>query len=106
MLLRNILQTAGFEVKTANDGNAAFEFLRSDSFVLVVTDIEMARMNGFQLTEKIRADRALKDIPVIIVTSMTSQADRAHGVAAGANAYFVKNDFDEGNLLDVVASLI
>lgn len=66
----------------------------------------MPVMNGFELTEQIRADNKLSDVPVIMVTSMTSREDRERGVAVGANAYFVKSSFDQSNLLDVIATLV
>ncbi|MBX9688761.1 MAG: response regulator [Candidatus Obscuribacterales bacterium] len=106
ILLRNIFESAGFSIKTANDGAEALDTLKSENFDLVVTDIEMPIMNGFELTEQIRRDDGLSDIPVIMVTSMTSREDRERGVSVGANAYFVKSSFDQSNLLDVIATLI
>jgi two-component system chemotaxis sensor kinase CheA len=106
ILLRNIFESAGFTIKTANDGAEALSVLKGESFDLVVTDIEMPVMNGFELTEQIRADNKLSDVPVIMVTSMTSREDRERGVAVGANAYFVKSSFDQSNLLDVIATLV
>jgi len=106
MLMRNIFETAGFQVKTANDGIEALTFLRADQFDAVVTDIEMPRMNGIELCKAIRADAGLNHLPVVLVTNMTSREDRERGVTAGANAYFVKSSFDSANLLQVVASLV
>jgi two-component system chemotaxis sensor kinase CheA len=106
ILLRNIFESAGFTIKTANHGGEALNALRTESFDLVVTDIEMPVMNGFELTEEIRKEAKFSELPVIMVTSMTSREDRERGVAVGANAYFVKSSFDQSNLLDVIASLV
>ncbi len=106
MLLQNILESAGYEVKTAVDGIDAFTSLRTDQFDLVVSDIEMPRMNGFDLTAKIRSDSNLSALPVVLVTSLSSREDREHGIDAGANAYIVKSNFDQSNLLGVIKKLI
>lgn len=106
MLLKNILEGAGYSVKTAVDGVDGFTTLREQGFDLVVSDIEMPRMNGFDLTAKIRADRKLNDLPVVMVTAMESRADRERGIDVGASAYIVKSSFDHSNLLDVIRRLI
>jgi two-component system chemotaxis sensor kinase CheA len=105
-LIRNILETVGYDVKTAVDGIDAFTQLRSDAFDLVVSDVDMPRMNGFDLTKKIRADKKLTDLPVILVTALESKEDRERGMDAGANAYIVKRNFDQSNLLEVIKKLI
>jgi Chemotaxis protein histidine kinase and related kinases len=101
-LLRGILEGAGYHVETAVDGIDAFAKLRSAPFDLVVTDIDMPRLHGVGLTEKIRADAALASLPVILVTSLDSREDRERGLEAGANAYIVKRSFEESNLLEAV----
>jgi two-component system chemotaxis sensor kinase CheA len=106
MLLKGILESAGYHVSTAVDGVEAFMRLRSETFDLVVSDVEMPRMNGFDLTERIRADRKLADKPVVLVTALSSSADRERGVEVGANAYLAKSGFDQSNLLDVVRRLV
>jgi two-component system chemotaxis sensor kinase CheA len=75
--------------------------LRTDKFDLVVSDVEMPRMNGFDLTARIRADKKLADLPVVLVTALESREDRERGSHVGANAYIVKSSFDQSNLLDV-----
>jgi two-component system chemotaxis sensor kinase CheA len=105
-LLKNILETAGYRVETAIDGIDAFTKLRSSSFDLVVSDVDMPRMNGFGLTAKIRNDKQLAELPVILVTSLDSPKDREHGIDVGANAYIIKSSFDQTNLLEVVRRLI
>ena len=105
-LLKNILEFAGYKVKTAIDGAEALSVLASESFDLVVSDVEMPRMSGFDLTAKIRSDKRLSQLPVVLVTALDSRADRERGVDVGANAYIVKSSFDQGNLLEVVRRLI
>ncbi|MFH0966497.1 MAG: response regulator, partial [Methanobacteriota archaeon] len=106
MLLKNILQAAGYKVKTAVDGMEAWTVLKTDPIDLVVSDIEMPRMNGFDLTTAIRHDRDLADLPVVLVTALASRKDRERGIDTGANAYIVKSSFDQSNLLDIIGRLI
>ena len=106
ILLKNILETAGYNVKTAVDGADALALVKSEVFDVVVTDVDMPRMNGFELTSKIRADKKLSETPVVIVTAMESREHRERGIEVGANAYIVKSSFDQSNLLDVIRRLI
>ena len=106
MLLKNILESAGYEVKTAMDGIEAFSALASESFDLLVSDIEMPRMNGLDLTSKVRGDKKLSGLPVVLVTSLGSREDRERGIDVGANAYIIKSSFDQSNLLEVVRRLV
>lgn len=106
MLLKNILETAGYAVITAVDGIDAFTRLKSEEFDLVVSDVDMPRMNGFDLTTKIRSDKKLADIPVVLVTALESREDRERGIEVGANAYIVKSSFDQSNLLEIIKRLI
>lgn len=105
-LLQNILEAAGYMVKTAPDGAVAFTMLRNESFDLVVTDVEMPRLNGFELTKRIRADPRLAALPVVLVTGREAKDDRERGLAAGAHAYIVKSDFEQSNLLEAIGRLI
>jgi two-component system chemotaxis sensor kinase CheA len=105
-LLKNILETAGYEVATATDGIDAFTKLRSGEFDLLVSDVDMPRMNGFDLTAKVRGDKKLGEMPVVLVTALESREDRERGIDVGADAYIVKSSFDQSNLLEVVRRLI
>jgi two-component system, chemotaxis family, sensor kinase CheA len=105
-LLKNILETAGYKVRTAVDGIDAFTALKTEDFDIVVSDVDMPRMNGFDLTSKIRADKKLSEVPVVLVTALDSREDRARGIDVGANAYIVKSSFDQSNLLEVIKRLI
>ena len=106
MLLKNILETAGYQVTTAVDGLDALATLRLHEFALVVSDVDMPRMNGFDLTAQIRADRKLGETPVVLVTARDTREDRERGVDVGASAYLVKSSFDQSNLLAVIRGMI
>ena len=105
-LLKNILEAAGYDVRTAVDGIDAYALLKAEPFDLVVSDVDMPRMNGFELTAKIRSDKTLADLPVVLVTALDSRTDRERGIDVGANAYIVKSSFDQSNLLEVIKRLI
>ena len=101
-LLKSILESSGYEVRTAVDGAEAFSTLQEGDFDLLVSDVDMPRLNGFDLTAKVRADKKLADLPVILVTALESARDKERGIDVGANAYLAKSSFEQSNLLDVV----
>lgn len=105
-LLQTIIEREGYRVRTATDGIEAFAILKQHQFDIVVSDIDMPRMNGFTLTEKIRADERLSSLPVVLVTSLDSPEDQKHGLAVGADAYIVKSSFERRGILDVIADLL
>nr|WP_320114030.1 response regulator [uncultured Desulfuromonas sp.] len=105
-LLKNILQASGFNVTTAVDGQDALTKLRNSPFDILVSDVEMPRLNGFELTARVRRERELADLPVVLVTALAAQEDRERGIDVGANAYIVKSSFDQSDLLDVMARLL
>jgi len=106
MLLKNILETYGYLVVTAVDGIDAMTRLKTEKFDAVVSDVDMPRMNGFNLTEKIRGDKKLAELPVVLVTALESREDRERGIDVGANAYIVKSSFDQSNFLETLRRLI
>lgn len=106
ILLKNILEAAGYQVETALDGIDAFTKLRSGEFDLVVSDVDMPRLNGFGLTSKVRGERKFADLPVVLVTALESREDRERGIDVGANAYIAKSSFDQSNLLEVIRRLV
>ncbi|MEA3465211.1 MAG: response regulator, partial [Thermodesulfobacteriota bacterium] len=106
MLIKNILEAAGYQVVSAIDGVDAYDKVVESSFDLVVSDVEMPRMDGFELTTRIRATESVAPIPVILVTSLETNEDKEKGIDAGANAYIVKRSFDQTNLLDTVKRLL
>jgi two-component system, chemotaxis family, sensor kinase CheA len=105
-LLKSILQAAGYEVRTAVDGADAMTVLKFEPIDLVISDVQMPRMDGFELTAKIRADKELSTLPVVLITSLASREDRERGGDAGANAYIVKSSFDQSDLLEAMGRLI
>ena len=106
MLLRGVLEAAGYRVTVAVDGEDAFAKLRNDTFDLLISDVDMPRLSGFDLAARVRADQYLQTLPVVLVTSLASPADRERGIDVGANAYIVKSNFEEGNLLAAIERLI
>ena len=106
MLLKGILESAGYQVRTAVDGFDAWMALSEHMVDLVVSDVDMPRMNGLALTARIRGDKKMNGLPVVLVTALASAEDRARGVDVGAYAYIVKSTFDQSNLLGVVKRLI
>lgn len=105
-LEKNILESQGYQVTLAVDGQLGWEALQREDFDLVVTDVEMPVMNGFELAQRIKTSEKYRDIPVVIVTSLASDADRRRGIAVGADAYIVKGQFETKALLDVIHQLI
>jgi two-component system chemotaxis sensor kinase CheA len=105
-LEKNILEAAGYETKVAADGVEALSVLRSNHCDLVVSDILMPEMDGFELTAAIKEQSALKEIPVILVTALESREDKERGIEVGADAYIVKSTFDQETLLEAVEQLI
>lgn len=106
-LQRSILEAAGYQVLTANDGRAALQRLTADADIdLVVTDLEMPEMGGLELLRRVREDTSLASLPVVVVTSRSSEDDRRRGLEAGADAYVTKDRFDQRAMLDTVERLI
>jgi two-component system chemotaxis sensor kinase CheA len=108
-LEKHILENAGYEVLTAADGQEAWELIRQNEKGLpdlVVSDVNMPRMDGFTLTQSIKSDSSYARVPVVLVTSLESPQDRLHGMEAGADAYIVKSTFDQRELLETIERLI
>ena len=105
-LQRSILERGGYNVRTASDGAEALAMLNEQPADLVVTDLEMPKLDGFQLTSSIRAHPRLANVPVLIVSSHASEEDQQRGLDAGADGYIVKTSFDEAGLLSAVSRLL
>jgi len=105
-LEKSILEAHGYRVRTAVDGLEALELLRIEKADLIITDIQMPRMDGFGLVAALKADSRLKGIPVIIVSSLESPEDQERGLLLGADAYVVKRKFDQTELLDAIRQMI
>lgn len=106
MLLKNILDSAGYIVKTAIDGIEAFSLLLQEKIDLLLSDIEMPRMSGFELVEKVRATEKLKNLPIVLCTSLSTKEDKERGIAVGADAYIVKSNFEQSNLIETIQKLL
>lgn len=105
-LQKNILETEGYEVRLAVDGVQALAALRTGRFDAVVSDIQMPHMDGFELLESMKRDARLKEVPVVLVTSLNSEEDQMRGLSLGADAYLVKQKFDHKDLLGVIRQLV
>jgi two-component system, chemotaxis family, sensor kinase CheA len=105
-LEKSILEAAGYEVATAVDGEAGWRLLQDQGADLLISDIEMPRMDGFMLTEAVRASSRFADLPVILFSAWASERDRARGAEVGADAYIIKGAFDQKELLDTIAQLL
>ncbi|HEU4675486.1 MAG TPA: response regulator [Motilibacteraceae bacterium] len=105
-LQRAILESAGYDVVTAVDGLDGAARLSGEPADLVVSDVEMPGMDGFTLTRQIRRTSGWSEVPVVIMTSRGDDADRRAGLDAGANAYLLKSEFDQAELLGTVRRLV
>ncbi|MBI4495182.1 MAG: hybrid sensor histidine kinase/response regulator [Chloroflexi bacterium] len=105
-LIRTILDAAGYDTAVAADGAEALSMVRAAPVDLIVSDVDMPRMDGFALTAEIRRDEKLRQTPVVLVTSLETREHRERGVAVGADAYVVKSGFDQAQLLATIGRLL
>ncbi len=105
-LERKLLEKRGYAVTVAVDGMDGWNALRGADFDLVVTDIDMPRMDGIELVTLIKRDAALKALPVMVVSYKDREEDRRRGLDAGADYYLAKGSFHDEALLDAVRDLI
>ena len=105
-LERCILEAQGYRVRVAVDGMEALAQLRVEKADLVISDVQMPRMDGFELLEAMKKDPNLNRIPVIVVTSLERQEDQERGLALGADAYIVKQKFDQAELLATIRQIL
>lgn len=106
ILERNILRAAGYNVTVAVNGLDALTKLATQPFDLVVSDVEMPDISGYELTSRIKRDEMLCHIPVVLVTSLASEVDRQKGLKSGASAYITKGGFDQEELLGTIRKLL
>ncbi|NOK32656.1 response regulator [Corallococcus exercitus] len=106
MLEQSILEGAGYDVVACADGAEAWERLQAGGADAMVMDVEMPRMDGFQVTEAVRASPRFGRVPVVLVTSREKPEDKARGLQAGASAYIVKSAFDPTSLLETLRRLL
>ncbi|MET0261630.1 MAG: hybrid sensor histidine kinase/response regulator [Rariglobus sp.] len=105
-LERKLLASRGYEVTVAVDGMEGWNAARTGDFALVITDVDMPRMDGIELVRLIKADERLKSRPVMIVSYKDREEDRRRGLDAGADYYLTKGSFHDESLLEAVADLI
>ncbi|MDP3216333.1 MAG: response regulator, partial [Deltaproteobacteria bacterium] len=106
-LERTILESAGYHVTVAADGQAAWDLLAADErFDAVVSDVEMPRLDGFQLLSRVRSTARLAGLPVLLVTALAQPADQQRALDLGASAYVVKSRFDQDELLETLEQLL
>jgi two-component system sensor histidine kinase and response regulator WspE len=105
-LQRKLLDHHGYDVDVAVDGMDGWNALRSGQFDLVVSDIDMPRMDGIELVGRIRQDARLKSLPVMVLSYKDREEDRQRGLEAGADYYLTKGSFQSDALLQAVIDLI
>jgi len=105
-LEKSILETHGYMVDTAVDGLDALDRIIGSKYDLIVSDIEMPRMNGFELCRTLKKNEGYKEIPFVMVTALQKEEDKRRGMEVGAAAYIVKSGFEQTNLLDTIERLV
>lgn len=105
-LERKLLASRGYEVAVAVDGMDGWNALRGEDFDLLITDIDMPRMDGIELVTLVRRDSRLQSLPVMVVSYKDREEDRRRGLDAGADYYLAKASFHDDALLDAVVELI
>lgn len=105
-LIASLLEAVGYDVITAGDGVDAYERLGREPVDLLVTDLEMPRMDGLELTRRLKSHATLRSVPIVIITTRGSEADRRKGMEAGADGYIAKGDLARQDLVDVVRRLL
>ncbi|MCI5051549.1 MAG: response regulator [Simkaniaceae bacterium] len=106
LLFKSIFENAGFDVETAADGAEALEKLLQGSFDLLISDLEMPRLNGMELIEKVKGDEKTKDLPIVIITGKESSEDKRRGLELGVDAYIEKSKFVQKEILSIAERLI
>ncbi len=101
-VISGLLKGAGYDVDTAEDGMQALRMLSKEDYDLVVTDINMPGMDGYELTKTIRETPGLKSLPVIMLTTLGSEEEKKKGEEVGADEYLVKGSFDPNEFLEII----
>jgi two-component system chemotaxis sensor kinase CheA len=103
---KDVLEAHGYHVTLAEDGQDGLNKAREGDFDAILTDVEMPNMDGFTLTEHLRKEEKYRNRPIIIITSREKEEDKRRGVQVGADAYIVKGDFDQSNLVETLDTLL
>jgi two-component system sensor histidine kinase and response regulator WspE len=103
---RKLLETRGYEVDIAVDGADGWNAVRTSRYDMVISDVDMPRMNGIELVTHIKQNPKLKNLPIMIVSYKDREEDRMQGLEAGADYYLTKSSFHDNTLLDAVVNMI
>jgi two-component system sensor histidine kinase and response regulator WspE len=103
---RKLLENHGYEVAVAVDGMDGWNVLQSGDFDLVISDVDMPRMNGIELVRRIKGNPVYRNVPVMIISYKDRDEDRLRGLEAGANYYLSKGSFHDESLIEAVRDLI
>ena len=103
---KRILEKAGYEVITAVDGLDGLKKLKAHQVDGIISDVEMPNLTGLEFTEEVRKNSDYRELPLILITSLASEEDKKRGADAGANAYIVKDQFNQGMLLETLDRLV
>lgn len=106
LFLKNLLESQGYSVTCVGDGAEAWNVLKRGDFDILLTDVEMPSLDGYTLTERLRTESRFSELPIVLITALDSPEHRRRGIAAGADAYLVKNQFDHEQLLDTITRLV
>ena len=103
---RKLLVSRGYEVEVAVDGMDGWNHLRAKDYDLLISDVDMPRMDGIELITLVKHDDRLRALPAVIVSYKDREEDRRRGLEAGADYYLTKSSFHDDSLLEAVADLI
>jgi two-component system chemotaxis sensor kinase CheA len=103
---KDVLEAHGYQVTLAEDGQDGLNKAKEGDFDAILTDVEMPNMDGFTLTTNLRKEEKYRNRPIIIITSREKEEDKRRGVQVGADAYIVKGDFDQSNLVETLNALL
>jgi two-component system sensor histidine kinase and response regulator WspE len=103
---RRLLENAGYDVTAAVDGMEGWNLVQKNNFDLIISDIDMPRMNGIQFVSTVKGDTKYKHIPIIIISYKDRAEDKMKGLNAGANHYLTKSSFHDKNFIITVKDLI
>lgn len=105
-MYQRIFSFEGYEVIMASDGQDGLDKIRETSPTLVLLDVMMPKMNGFEVLEKLKSDPATKNIPVVMLTNLSSEQDAENALLKGAVKYIVKSEHDPKQVADIVKEII
>ena len=103
---KDVLQAYGYDVTLAEDGQDGLRKALAQPFDAILTDVEMPYMDGFTLTAQLRQQPQYQGTPIVIITSREKEEDKRRGMQVGADAYIVKGDFDQSNLVETLRTLL